>query len=68
MTAATVSPEVSSTPAPTHLHRSHKNARTLVDSVLTLLAFTASAIALLPLFSVLYMLRARGDGRLSVLL
>jgi phosphate transport system permease protein len=66
MTAATASPEVNSTPAPTHLHRSHKNARTLVDSVLTLLAFTASAIALLPLFSVLYMLLARGAPLLSV--
>lgn len=65
MTAATASSDVSSTPPATHLHRSHKNARTMVDTALTLLAFAASAIALLPLFSVLYMLLVRGAPLLS---
>lgn len=44
----------------TRLHRSHKNARTLLDTALTLLAFALSTIAMLPLFSVLYMLLVRG--------
>jgi phosphate transport system permease protein len=53
-------------PSAEHLHRSHKNGRTLIDTLLTLLAFAISALALLPLFSVLYMLLARGAPLLSL--
>ena len=52
--------------APTHLHRSHKNARTLLDTALTVVVFALSALAMLPLFSVLYMLLARGAPMLSL--
>lgn len=43
-----------------HLHRTHKNRRTAINTVLTLLAFVLSVVAMLPLFSVLYMLLMRG--------
>ncbi len=65
MTAAPATAEASATPA-TRLRRSHKNARTFLDTALTVLAFLASAIAMLPLFSVLYMLLARGAPLLSL--
>ncbi|MFZ5891124.1 MAG: phosphate ABC transporter permease PstA [Myxococcota bacterium] len=39
--------------------------RTLLDRALTLLAFALSALALFPLFSVLYMLLVRGGAMLS---
>lgn len=53
--------------APTsHLHRSHRNGRTALNSALTALAFLMSAIAMLPLFSVLYMLLTRGGPLISV--
>lgn len=51
--------------APHHLHRSHRNRRTALDTVLTALAFFLSAVAMLPLFSVLYMLLARGGPLIS---
>jgi phosphate transport system permease protein len=55
----------SRTEAPPPLHLSLKNARTLVDRLLTLLAVLVSVIALFPLFSVLYMLLVRGGQLLS---
>jgi len=64
-TAATHS-DVPRVSAPTHLHHSHKNSRTLVNTTLTVLAFVMSGIAMLPLFSVLYMLVARGGPLLSL--
>lgn len=47
------------------LNYSLKNSRTLLDRALTFLALGLSAMALLPLFSVLYMLLARGGVLLS---
>jgi phosphate transport system permease protein len=53
--------------APTHhLHRSHRNGRTALNTSLTVLAFAMSAFAMLPLFSVLYMLLARGGPLISI--
>ncbi len=51
--------------SPQHLLRSLKNRRTALNSALTVLAFVLSAIAMLPLFSVLYMLLARGAPLIS---
>ena len=51
--------------APSPLHFSLKNARTLGDRLLTLFAVLVSVIALFPLFSVLYMLLVRGGQLLS---
>jgi phosphate transport system permease protein len=51
---------------PRHLFHSLKNRRTALDATLTLLAFALSAVAMLPLFSVLYMLIARGAPLLSL--
>ena len=51
--------QVTAAPAQ-HLFRSLKNGRTALNSALTVLAFLFSAIAMLPLISVLYMLIARG--------
>lgn len=65
MTTATASSEASSPPGAEHLHRSHKNSRTLTDTVLTVLAFALSAVAMLPLFSVLFMLLSRGAPLIS---
>ena len=48
------------------LHLSLGNPRTLVDRGLTALALLLSAVALFPLFSVLYMLLTRGGSMLSV--
>jgi phosphate transport system permease protein len=42
-----------------------KNSRTFVDRVLTIVAYTLTAVALFPLFSVLYMLIVRGGAQLS---
>jgi phosphate transport system permease protein len=62
-TQSAVSPELG---APAHhLFRSLRNRRTAVNTVLTGLAFVLSALAMLPLFSVLYMLIARGAPLLS---
>ncbi len=65
MSSAGAATEVGAESAPTRLHRSHKNARTLIDTALTVLAFALAAVAMLPLFSVLYMLLARGAPLLS---
>lgn len=58
----------SAVPAETRRSLSHSlgNARTLLDRGLTLLAFVLSAVALFPLFSVLYMLLARGGAMLNL--
>ena len=58
----------SAPPAETERSLSHSlgNARTLLDRGLTLLALALSAVALFPLFSVLYMLLARGGAMLSL--
>lgn len=48
------------------LGRSLGNARTLLDRALTVFAFFLSAVALFPLFSVLYMLLARGGALLNL--
>jgi phosphate transport system permease protein len=48
-----------------HLLRSLKNRRTAGNALLTVLAFALSAVAMLPLFSVLYMLIVRGAPLLS---
>lgn len=45
---------------PHHLFHSLKNRRTAVNAALTVVAFAFSAVAMLPLFSVLYMLVVRG--------
>jgi phosphate transport system permease protein len=45
---------------PRHLHHSMRNRRTALNSLLTVVAFALGALAMLPLFSVLYMLLARG--------
>ena len=52
--------------APSHLHRSHRNARTALNTALTVFAFVLSTIAMLPLVSVLYMLLARGGPLISL--
>lgn len=54
-----------STGAPVHLFRSHRRRRTALNTGLTVLAFALSLVAMLPLFSVLYMLIARGAPLLS---
>ena len=51
---------------PDHLFRSLKNRRTAVNAALTVVAFGFSAIAMLPLFSVLYMLVIRGAPLVSL--
>jgi phosphate transport system permease protein len=66
MATAAVPSDAAAAAPPAHLHRSHKNGRTLVNTTLTVLAFALSAFAMLPLFSVLYMLLARGAPLLSV--
>lgn len=55
-----------STPPRRGLGYSLGNARTLLDRALTALALLLSAFALFPLFSVLYMLLARGGAMLSL--
>jgi phosphate transport system permease protein len=50
---------------PHHLFRSLRKRRTALNTVLTVLAFALSALAMLPLFSVLYMLLARGGPLLN---
>jgi phosphate transport system permease protein len=54
------------TDAPVHLFRSHRSRRTALNTALTVLAFALSLVAMLPLFSVLYMLIARGAPLISV--
>ena len=49
-----------------HLFHSLKNRRTAVNALLTVIAFGFSAIAMLPLFSVLYMLVVRGAPLVSL--
>ena len=49
-----------------HLIRSLKNRRTAVNAALTVVAFAFSAVAMLPLFSVLYMLVIRGAPLVSL--
>jgi phosphate transport system permease protein len=51
---------------PEHLLRSLKNRRTAVNAVLTVIAFGFAATAMLPLFSVLYMLIMRGAPLISL--
>jgi len=65
MAANPTAADSSLSPAPGQLHRSHRNTRTLVNTGLTVLAFVVSAVAMLPLFSVLYMLVVRGGPLLS---
>ena len=50
---------------PHHLFHSLRNRRTALNALLTGLAFVFSAVAMLPLFSVLYMLIARGAPLVS---
>lgn len=58
---------VTTTPAAAaRLVRSHKSRRTALNTVLTVLAFVLSIIAMLPLVSVLYMLIARGAPLISL--
>jgi phosphate transport system permease protein len=52
-------------PSPSALRYSLKNSRTFVDRLLTITALVLSAVALFPLFSVLYMLLVRGGELLS---
>ncbi|MGC4093613.1 MAG: phosphate ABC transporter permease PstA [Polyangiaceae bacterium] len=65
MTNTTAAEQAPAEAPRTSLHFSLGNARTLGDRALTLLAFALSAIALFPLFSVLYMLLVRGGSMLS---
>jgi phosphate transport system permease protein len=51
---------------PEHLFHSLKNRRTAVNTLLTTVAFAFSAVAMLPLFSVLYMLIVRGAPLISL--
>jgi phosphate transport system permease protein len=51
---------------PEHLFRSLKNRRTAVNAGLTVVAFGFAATAMLPLFSVLYMLIMRGAPLISL--
>jgi phosphate transport system permease protein len=51
---------------PAHLLRSLRNRRTAVNAALTVVAFGFSAVAMLPLFSVLYMLIIRGAPLVSL--
>lgn len=51
---------------PANFGRSYADSRTVLNAVLTWLAFLGAAFAMLPLFSVLYMLVARGAPLLSV--
>jgi phosphate transport system permease protein len=51
--------------APKHLLRSMRNRRSALNAGLTVLAFVLSAVAMLPLFSVLYMLIVRGAPLIS---
>jgi phosphate transport system permease protein len=62
--SATASPAESVRPA--HLFRSLKNRRTALNAALTVIAFGFSALAMLPLFSVLYMLVMRGAPLVSL--
>lgn len=52
--------------APTHLLRSMRDGRTALNATLTVAAFLVSALAMLPLVSVLYMLLVRGAPLLSL--
>jgi phosphate transport system permease protein len=58
-----IGPEPSA--APQHLLRSMRNRRSAFNAAMTVLAFVLSAVAMLPLFSVLYMLIARGAPLIS---
>lgn len=50
---------------PRHLFRSLRNRRTALNTVLTVVAFAMSILAMAPLFSVLYMLIMRGAPLIS---
>jgi phosphate transport system permease protein len=65
---AATSPIGQDTPPPAHtgFRYSVRNGRTAVDVILTGFALVLSFIALLPLFSVLYMLLVRGAAMLSL--
>lgn len=68
MTAAAppTGPRLEYSSKPTDLTRSFAQRHTLVSGSLTILATVLSVLALLPLFSVLYMLIVRGGAQLSL--